>query len=300
MAYGENIYARIISGDLNQEEIQQLKASGEWDEIQKILNVSQDLDLPNYDKQEGFDDLMRRRVPAVKLTKDKRHFRSLIIGIAASFILVLAGIFLFDSHLTEVSALVAENKSVELPDGTTVVLNDGSKIEYDKEGWSEKRYVKLTGEAQFNVVSGEAFKVVTQNGTVEVLGTRFNVRSWSKNWGVECYEGSVKVKTNQNETTLTAKQGVNIGNGKMLAVDNLTHESALWTQGTIRFYNTSLNEVFDELERQFEIELTMPHNDEKFSGYFTDKNLEEALGQICAPMKLKYTITDQNKVVISF
>jgi len=36
MNYKENIYARFISGDLTNEEIQALKVSGEWEELEAI------------------------------------------------------------------------------------------------------------------------------------------------------------------------------------------------------------------------------------------------------------------------
>ena len=40
MAYDKNIYARIVSNEVSEEEIAQLKSSGEWEEIQQILQMT--------------------------------------------------------------------------------------------------------------------------------------------------------------------------------------------------------------------------------------------------------------------
>ncbi|WP_276482959.1 FecR family protein [Paraflavitalea pollutisoli] len=76
-------------------------------------------------------------------------------------------------------------KQVTLPDGSVVVLNAHSTIEYP-ENWEGQpvREVRLTGEGYFQVtrqfVAGtktpQAFKVQTDNLVVEVLGTSFDIR----------------------------------------------------------------------------------------------------------------------------
>jgi len=51
---------------------------------------------------------------------------------------------------------------------------------------------KLFGKAYFDVDKGKTFTVKTDLGTVQVLGTRFDVESRDSIFKVVCYEGSVK------------------------------------------------------------------------------------------------------------
>ncbi|GAA4432175.1 FecR family protein [Ravibacter arvi] len=69
---------------------------------------------------------------------------------------------------------------INLPDGSSVVLTTGSKIEYVSRSGSFRREVKLTGEGFFEVVKDPAnpFYVYTTHLITRVLGTSFLVRSF--------------------------------------------------------------------------------------------------------------------------
>ena len=88
------------------------------------------------------------------------------------------------SVLTEAAA--GTQRRVELDDGSSVVLNSGSRLTYARGlgatlPWrASTRRVALDGEASFDVAhdAGRPFVVQTFNADVAVLGTRFNVRAW--------------------------------------------------------------------------------------------------------------------------
>ncbi len=67
-----------------------------------------------------------------------------------------------------------------MPDGSTVWLNAGSKLNYDKSFGTKLREVTLTGEAFFDVVKNpdQPFVIHTHRIDVKVLGTQFNVKSY--------------------------------------------------------------------------------------------------------------------------
>ena len=299
MAYDENIYARIVSGELSEEEINNLKKTGEWDEIQKILKTSEEFSLPSLDKDKGFADLMERRSSKSKIKSKKRLLNPFLIGIAASLILMLGFLFLFDNDAVRMDADFASTKNVDLPDGSMVTLNDGSNIEYLSTGYEKERSVSLTGEAFFEVESGNKFVVVTKHGDVEVLGTKFNVRAWGTQLLVECYEGSVMVSTSSQSSTLEASESVDIITGEMGIKYTIQHSAPLWKSGTFQFQNENLLEVFKEIERQYNVSIEYPNVNRKFSGFFNEGNLEEALTKVCNPMGLKFQIIGNKKVIIS-
>ena len=95
---------------------------------------------------------------------------------------------------------------LSLPDGTRVWLNAGSSIRYPVAFNGTERKVDITGEAYFEVAtlrlrSGQKMPFIVQfssagrEGTVEVLGTHFNVNAYDDEPALKTtlLEGKVKV-----------------------------------------------------------------------------------------------------------
>lgn len=99
----------------------------------------------------------------------------------------------------------ANFEAVVLPDGSQVYLNHDSTISYEEH--FDPRTVSLSGEAFFIVVSDTSdFTVTTIHGTVEVLGTEFNVKTTSKQLAVDVKQGLVALKTEYE--TSKVKKGI--------------------------------------------------------------------------------------------
>ena len=82
---------------------------------------------------------------------------------------------------------------VHLPDGSTAYINSNSYIEYDEN--FTKRLVRQKGEVFYDVVKGESpFFVETEVGEVQVLGTKFNLKSNNDELELEVEEGVVELK----------------------------------------------------------------------------------------------------------
>lgn len=220
---------------------------------------------------------------------------------AAAVILLLAvSYFTFPTLLiksNQISTKAGQIQFLELPDGSTVQLNAVSEISYSKE-WDE-RMLHLKGEAFFEVEKGNKFIVETDLGTVEVLGTSFNVKVRKDQFGVECKTGRVKVSApNFNfSEILDPGDRVTLDSGKikLLKIDPVIIGS--WQKGEFYYDNRPVKEVFDELERQFDIELTVSQTEVyRFTGYFSTKDLQTALTMICEPLDLSYAIISDNQV----
>ena len=298
MSEKDTIYARMLSSDLSQSEMKTLKTSGEWQEIEDIIKASEDLKLPKYDKAIEYQKLTASN-------KKKQANRSSIrplwrIGIAASLLLVIATYFLFQNKTTTVSSGFATTKLHQFEDNSKVTLNDGSSISFDKKEWDKNRNVRLTGEALFQVKKGSPFIVYTDLGTVEVLGTSFNVRSWDEVLYVECFSGKVKVGNLGQEVFLTKGQSVKFVNKKKGITQSFTHKTPFWLTNSSKFDGETLNSVFEELERQYDIEVIAEKFDKIFTGSFTHQSIEQALDQLCIPMGLTFKLdADKKRVTIS-
>ncbi len=115
---------------------------------------------------------------------------SLVFFVALGFLIQQYAINPMVTHQTP----FGQQLSVVLSDGTLIDMNANSKVSYRKQ---EPRKVWLDGEAFFQVrkkpLTGAPFKVITNDLTVEVLGTAFNVVERKYRTEVILEEGKVKL-----------------------------------------------------------------------------------------------------------
>ncbi|EJW92056.1 anti-sigma factor, partial [gut metagenome] len=90
-----------------------------------------------------------------------------------------------------------EKKEITLADGSCVILNACSKLQYPNQFTDNYRNIKLNGEAYFQVAPNpdKPFRIKTPHFGVEVLGTKFNVKSYPDDQiqSVEVENGKVQV-----------------------------------------------------------------------------------------------------------
>ena len=216
----------------------------------------------------------------------------LVVGIAVFSILNQDKINSFETEY-------AQNEIITLPDNSIVNLNQLSQLEYNESKWDEKRLINLKGEAFFDVEKGKRFEVITDFGTVSVLGTEFNVMSRDSIFKVSCYEGLVQVNYNNQEVKVPAGTEFALKSGNANKSEIVIAEP-YWIKGMSVFENASLEVVFSELEKQYKIKITYQSDRIiHFTGAFEHNNLENALKSITQPLNLSYNMTqNKNEVVI--
>ncbi|OEK06232.1 FecR family protein [Roseivirga misakiensis] len=229
-----------------------------------------------------------------------------IRGIAASLLLIATVLYILDPLSTkaiEVKTALAETEKVYLPDSSIIYLNAESKISYVSKNWDEDRVVKLEGEAFFEVRRGSNFMVSTENGTVEVLGTSFNVRSRGLQLIVACKTGKVRVTSfdNGSQEILTPGLQTRVRNNEVKTPEE-TNIRAIdsWRKGEYFLESVSIKEGFEELERIFNIEVVheLPELELERPGNwdFDKDNLTESIQSITLTMGLTHRIED-DKVI---
>lgn len=106
---------------------------------------------------------------------------------------------------TEVVNHGAGTRELGLADGSCIILQPGAAISYDESGFLTNRFIKLTGDALFNVAKkdGARFRIERDELLIEVLGTRFDVKEVSNKSkiAVRLYEGKVKIDFAENAKT---------------------------------------------------------------------------------------------------
>ncbi len=200
---------------------------------------------------------------------------------AAAACVTLLLVALFYNPTRSISAGIAEQKTHQLPDGSSVVLNAASKVSYRPLRWGLARKIELEGEAFFQVTKGRRFVVKTAQGEVEVLGTSFNVRARGNSFAVSCVTGKVRVSNPKGERILTPGLSTQANdNGDLVAPYTVgTQPTAAWRDGKFYFNDAPLQEVFEEIQRQFEVRVqTSPEiAKRKVTTYFERSNLDSVL-----------------------
>ena len=96
----------------------------------------------------------------------------------------------------EVYAPYGQTRQITLPDGSRVWLNSGTYVFYP-DRFDRERQLFVSGEVYMDVTKDpdRPFRVDTRNVCIRVLGTRFNVRSYTEDRYVETslVEGSVSL-----------------------------------------------------------------------------------------------------------
>ena len=148
----------------------------------------------------------------------------------------------------------ATTAEVSLPDGSTVLLGAGSRIEYPRNfDGTATREVKLNGMARFKVRhdAGKPFIVHADGLTTEVLGTEFDVRSYAGvSHTVTLYSGKVSVKadgTKRNAVLKPGQQAVFDGRQSIQITRADINAADGWTHGVFVFDDTRLQDVVNEI-----------------------------------------------------
>ena len=264
----DEFLAKWLNGDLNKEELKAFQAEEDFETFKAIAELSKGLEPPSLNRTKVLREIEQQTTSVAKLRMLRRKWMTYA---AAAMVLLAFGIFfLLQNSMVTISAPVATTHSLILPDGSEVVLNAASTITYNKEEYSEKRYLQLNGEAFFKVKKGSQFLVETTNGKIQVLGTSFNVFARKKRLDVSCYSGLVGVFFQDASKMEQVAQNNKIiaQNGEIVERIAIKQQvSPEWTRGNSRFYNVELVEVVEEIERQYNVTIIYPSSLNVIKGY---------------------------------
>lgn len=150
---------------------------------------------------------------------------------------------------------------VTLPDGSKVWLNAASTLKYPMQFSNAQREVSLEGEAYFEVTKNahKPFIVKSNHQQVEVLGTVFNINSYTDRGYVETtlLEGSVKV--NQHHLQPGQRSLISASSTKILNAD--IEAATAWKKGYFLFDNEPLPQILATLSRWYNVEFNYKQTD---------------------------------------
>lgn len=239
-------------------------------------------DLWNRDKlgaqevDSEFTDKVLRSIEAYERRSRRRAFIKRQRKLAVRYVAVLiplitiigAGLFFVNKVYKQNRAQYAEYvvphglvEQAQLPDGSNMWLNSGSRLKYSDES-DELRRVELEGESYFSVKSivDKPFIVTTEALQIEVLGTAFNVEAYPD-------RGKTIISLDSGSVGISNSIGGSwkLESNSRLIYDNITNEVEVvtlvsdndWREGDLIIEELTLQEILTALERKFNLEFNI-------------------------------------------
>lgn len=170
----------------------------------------------------------------------------------------------FNNKYTSVIVENGQRSKVVLPDSSIVWLNSGTTLSYSDNFSQNKRNVILNGQAFFQVTHDEnnPFSVQCNDLIISVMGTKFDVDAYSGTDKISVVLESGKVKlTHQKYKSIN----YTLESGELADYDikentiNISHPEigkiTSWKNGLLIFKNDPIQNVFEKLERWYNIEI---------------------------------------------
>lgn len=154
---------------------------------------------------------------------------------------------------------------VTLSDGTKVWLNAASCLTYNtfSKAKGKFRMVRLSGEAYFEVAKDKEhpFLVNTDNQTIEVLGTHFNVNSYAteKESKTSLLEGSVAVSLSGKRYHLKPGEQAVVSSNKIEIKAFDTEMAVAWKNGMFMFNGQDLESIMGQVGRWYDVTVEYQH-----------------------------------------
>ena len=263
--------------------------------------------------------------------KPKRWFSLMLKLTAAAAILIVAGYFIIDNYkvnskkesLRSFVAANGERKNFQLPDGSIVTLNAGSKMTIDDRYGVSTRDIFLEGEAFFDVKHNKElpFIVHTPAMDIKALGTSFNVKAYpcEKLTEASLVKGLVevtlkdekyhKVLLHPNEKVEWVNSNDERGevapkkDEKKTSIDNIVQcltktdagdvKEIAWMENKLVFTDEPLEDIAISLERWYGVKIELANDairQYRFTGVFEKEELATVLSFLRESKNFNYEI----------
>ncbi len=276
--------------------------SGEWN-IGKLWNkIVKEAGLHNPPADRGRIIPLLGRINSSKLLK-----------IAAVLLLFVSVPFIYNKISTSVNyeqsreemrnlvVATGEKTRITLSDGTEIQLDSESSFWYPEDFTGNSREVYLEGEGFFEVTPDpeKPFLIHANGAVVTVLGTRFNVRAWRKDWKitVAVEEGRVAFRSEKAKD----REAVTISGGQVSALDEfgrVTNPRTIdvrryfgWMDRKIIFEDAPLMEILDLIERWHGVKVILTdeiYGSERLTVNIQNKSLQDTFDLLGALTSMKY------------
>jgi transmembrane sensor len=195
----------------------------------------------------------------------------------------------------------AEAATVTLSDGTIVRLGPQSRLRVTS---GKGRDVSLWGRALFSVARDpdRIFRIETPAGTVEVLGTRFELEAHDQDLRIAVIEGLVALSARGQRTEVQAGEMRRVVGGATLPAVHVPKEAAVgdWVGNFLAFRDTPVSDAVAEIEMMYGVRIEI--NDpalarQTITAWFSDQPLDQVMTIFCMVAQATCTSSSQGDLI---
>lgn len=262
-----------------------------------------------------------------------------VSGIAAACAILLWAVWPADTDTTlqqatqinEVVTTAGSKTTVHLPDGSSVILNSGSKLTYNKDFGVTAREIYLKGEGYFDIAKNEHLPLTVHAGNIDikVKGTVFNVKAYTEDSTVEAslITGVIEVSSKtdpERKILLRPKEKIMIGKYSTISsapadkplilpgeeiiqlgkIKTNTSDSSIneiaWIQNKLVFTKEPFLTLAQKMERWYNVSITFQDKSLgslTLTGSFEKEDIVEALDALRETAAFDYTIENRNVII---
>lgn len=192
-----------------------------------------------------------------------------------------------------------ETRRVVLSDGTTIILNQGSRITVYENYNEEERRLKLNGEAYFDVAkSDKRFTVEAGARSYVVHGTSFNILSFEgdKYSIVTLHSGKLEAKADKDSYMLDPGEELRFDDDAKTMSKHIveTSDSIGWLDKRLAFTRMPLKYVASQMARKYNTKINVHSavEDIIYTGELKNEDLAMALSLLVKTSPVRLSVTE--------
>jgi len=309
--------------------------------LSELANADLEVQLADLDNRIRENEPTLQMYPGGNKNVNRKRLVSWIYKLSAAAAILLAALYFIITYsgngqqagTKTFLAAYGERKNIQLPDGSEVTLNAGSKIKIKSDFGRDVRDVYLEGEAFFDVKHNAKipFIVHTVAMDVKALGTAFNVRAYlnEKHTETSLIRGLVEVTLIENHHSkmllypnhkvmfdhIAATTGTNtspLNNSKAVAADSFTKKLVVtddgdikeiaWKENKLIFEDQLFSEIATSLERWYGVQIKFGDDtlkEYRFTGIFEKEDLNTVLGFLKESRGFNYQIVQGEPLIVN-
>jgi ferric-dicitrate binding protein FerR (iron transport regulator) len=303
------------------------------DKIELLMKENQSVEL--LDKQKS-DDILQfilsqsdSTTKVISLDGERKSSRKVVralLAVAAVIMILFAVRSVFFYNKSVVPSIETEQQPTEkvnpilayhgkqlihLPDGSKILLNENSSIEFNQESFNTKtREVTLSGEAYFDIKRNEKKPFIVHTGEVrtQVLGTAFNIKANSKTPEVEVTVERGKVQVGDLKKVygvITPNQQIKVNTTNLSYEQNNNVSAAIvmeWKSKYLILDNINMEEAIAMISQKYKVPITLSNENIKncriTASFLNDEDLDHILKVVCSVIETEYHFTQNGAVVL--
>lgn len=269
-------------------------------DIFDTMSQNQKADIRNEIENKIWDEIFNDEISTKEVTSSNHRPWINFISFAAILLIILStGFYFFRNEPVKPAnsisrqTTIKENRLIQLPDGSTVILRPGAKLNYPSsfDGLA-KREVYLDGQAYFDIKHNSLKQFIIHTGKLKtiVLGTAFEINAWSDNSSIQVTVSRGKVRVeDQNNTTIgiiTPNQQITYDKTSKNVVQKVVNapEYLEWKEHDLLLSDVTVAEAAKLLESRYKVEIIISDDSVRSKRFTTIVRKGETLEQILKSM----------------